>query len=92
MDIFFFFDVYKETASKQVNEDEEQQLKAYKQLFSVLINLDPPVEIDRLWSVSKNKTAREQLFTKWIINKVKGDQFDNSLFLGGLHKKRRSVF
>ena len=38
----------KKTASKQMNEDEEQQLKAYKQLFSVLINLDPPVEIDRL--------------------------------------------
>ena len=91
MDIFFLM-CTKKTASKQVNEDEEQQLKAYKQLFSVLINLDPPVKIDRLWSVSKNKTAREQLFTKCILNKVKGDQFDNSLVLGGLHKKRRSVF
>ena len=47
MDIFFLM-CTKKTASKQVNEDEEQQLKAYKQLFSVLINLDPPVEIDRL--------------------------------------------
>ena len=45
---FFFLICFKKTATKQVNEDEEKQLKAYKQLFSVLINLDPPVEIDRL--------------------------------------------
>ena len=38
------------------------------------------VEIDRFLSVSKNKTALQQLFTKWILNKVKSEQFHNLLF------------
>ena len=46
-----------------------------------------PVEIDWFWSVSKNKTALQQLFTKWVLNKVKIEQFDKPLFLRDLHKE-----
>ena len=44
-------------------------------------------ETDRFWFVSKIKTALQQLFTKWSLIKVKSEQFDKSLFIGGLHKE-----
>ena len=47
-----------------------------------------PVEIDRFWPISKNKTALKQLFPKWIHNKVKSEQFDKLLLLGGSHKEK----
>ena len=50
-----------------------------------------PVEIDRFWFASKNKTALQQLFTKWVLNKVKSEQFDKSLFLGGSHKENDAM-
>ena len=43
------------------------------------------MEIDRFWSVSKNKTALQQLFIKWVLNKVKNEQFDKPL--GDLNKE-----
>ena len=49
------------------------------------------MEIDRFWSVSKNKTALQQLFTKWVLNNVKSEQFDKMLFLGGLHKENDAM-
>ena len=49
------------------------------------------MEIDRFWSVSKNKTALQQLFTKWVVNKVKSEQFDKPLFLGGSHKENNAM-
>ena len=50
-----------------------------------------PVEIDRFWFASKNKTALQQLFTKWVLNKVKSEQFDKSLFLGGSYKEKDAM-
>ena len=50
-----------------------------------------PVEIDQFWSVSKNKTALQELFIKWVLNKVKSEQFDKSLFLGGSHKENDAM-
>ena len=47
--------------------------------------------IDRFWSVSKNKTALQQLFTKWVLNKVKSEQFNKPLFLGGSQKKNDAM-
>ena len=49
------------------------------------------MEIDGFWSVSKKKTALQQLFTKWVLNKVKSEQFDKPLFLGGSHKKNDAM-
>ena len=49
------------------------------------------MEIDGFWSVSKKKTALQQLFTKWVLNKVKSEQFDKPLFLGGSHKENDAM-
>ena len=49
------------------------------------------MEIDRSWSVSKNKTALKQLFTKWILKNVKSKQFDKPLFLSGSHKEKVAI-
>ena len=49
------------------------------------------MEIDRFWSVSKNKTALQQLFTKRVHNKVKSKQFDKLLFLGGSLKENSAM-
>ena len=51
-----------------------------------------PMEIDRFWSVSKNETVIQQIFTKWVLNKVKSEQFDKPLFLGGLHKEHDAMY
>ena len=50
-----------------------------------------PMEIDRFWSVSKNETVIQQIFTKWVLNKVKSEQFDQPLFLGGSHKEHDAM-
>ena len=50
-----------------------------------------PVEIDWLWSVSKNKIALQQLFTKRVLNKIKSEQFDKPLFLCGSHKENDAM-
>ena len=42
-------------------------------------------------SVSKKKTALQQLFTKWVLNKVKSEQFDKPLFLGDFHKESDGI-
>ena len=49
------------------------------------------MEIDLFSSVSKNKTALQQLFAKWVPNKVKFEQFDEPLFLGGSHKENNAM-
>ena len=41
--------------------------------------------------MSKNKAALQQLFTKWVLNKVKSEQFDKPLFLGGSHKENNTM-
>ena len=81
-----FFDVYKENSIKA----SEQRWRTTGEDIEIIISDDGqplPVEIDRFWSVSKNKTALQQLFTKWVLNKVKSEQPDKLLFLGGLHKE-----
>ena len=50
-----------------------------------------PVKIDWFWSVSKNKTALRQLFTNWVLNQVKSEQFQKPLFLGGCHKENDAM-
>ena len=49
------------------------------------------MEIHRFCSVSKNKRALKQLFTKWVLNKVKSEKFDKPLFLGGLHQENDAI-
>ena len=73
------FDVYKENSIKTNQQRRKTIISGFDQPL--------PVEIDRLWSVSNNKSARQQLFTKWILKKVKSEQFDELLFLGGSHKE-----
>ena len=49
------------------------------------------MEIDRFWSVSKNKTALQQLFTKWVLTKAKHEKFDKLLFFGSSHKEKDAM-
>ena len=49
------------------------------------------MEKDRFWSVSKNKSALQRLFTKRVHNKVKSKQFDKLLFLGGSLKEKNAM-
>ena len=50
-----------------------------------------PVEIDRFWSVSKNKIALQQLFTTCVLKKVQSEKFDKLLFFGGSHKENDAM-
>ena len=77
-------DVYKENnikASERRRRATGEGIEAIISDFSQPL----PVEIDRFWSVSKNKTALQQLFIKWVLNKVKNEQFDKPL--GDLNKE-----
>ena len=49
------------------------------------------MENDRFLSVSRYRTTLQQLFTKWVLNKVKSEQFDKPLFLGGSHKENNMM-
>ena len=49
------------------------------------------MEIAQFLSASKNKTALQKLIIKWVLNKVKSEQFDKLLFLGGLHKENNAM-
>ena len=80
------FDVYKENSIKTNQQRRKTTVQGIETIISGFDQL-LPVEIDRLWSVSNNKSARQQLFTKWILKKVKSEQFDELLFLGGSHKE-----
>ena len=79
------FDVYKENSIKA---SELRRKTTDEDIETIISGCDQslPVEIDQYWSASQNKTALEQLFTKWLLNKVKSEQFDKPLFLGGSHK------
>ena len=78
------FDVYKENTIKASQRRRRTTGEGIKTIISGF-DQPLPVEIDRFWSVSKNKKAIQQLFTKWVLNKVKSEQFDKPLLLGGSH-------
>ena len=84
MDIVF--GLYKENSIKA---SEWRRRTTGEGIETIISGFDQPlpVEIDWFWSVSKNKTALQQLFTKWVLNKVKIEQFDKPLFLRDLHKE-----
>ena len=71
----YCFDVYKENSIKA---SEQRWRMTVEGIETIISGFDQPlpVEIDRLWSVSKNKTALQQLFTKMVLNKIKSEQFD----------------
>ena len=75
----------KKTASKQVSKSDKRQLKV--KIKTIISGFDQPLpaELDRYWSVL-------QLFTKWILNKVKSEQFDKPLYLGGSHKENYAMW
>ena len=59
------FDVYKENSIKTNQQRRKTTVQGIETIISGFDQL-LPVEIDRLWSVSNNKSARQQLFTKWL--------------------------
>ena len=64
------FDMYKDNSIKA---SEQRQRLAVEGIETITSGFDQPLpaEIDRFWSVSKNKTAPQQHFTMWTLNKVK---------------------
>ena len=63
------FDVYKETS---INASEQTRRTRGEDTETIFSGFDQPlpVEIDQSLSVSKNKTALQQFFTKCVLNKV----------------------
>ena len=49
------------------------------------------MEIAQFLSASKIKKALQKLFIIWVLNKVKSEQFDKQLFLGGSHKENDAM-
>ena len=84
------FDVYKEN---NIKASELRRRTTGEGIETIISGFDQslPVETDQFWSASQNKTALEQLFTKWVLNKVKSEQFDKLLFLGGSHKQNDAM-
>ena len=83
-------DVYKENSIKV---SEQRWRTAGEDIERIISGFDQPLpaEIDRFWSVSNNKTSLQKLFTKWILNKVKSEQLDKLLSLGGSHKENDAM-
>ena len=50
-----------------------------------------PVEMERFWSLSQNKTALQQHFISWTIKKVEAENFEKQLFLGGSHRENSNI-
>ena len=84
------FDLYKEN---NIKGSERRRRTTGEGIETIISDFDQPlpVEIDRFWFVSKNKTALQQLFTNWVLNKVNSEQFDKPFFLGGSHKENHSM-
>ena len=84
------FDAYKEN---NIKASELRRRTTGEGIETIISGFDQslPVETDQFWSASQNKTALEQLFTKWVLNKVKSEQFDKLLFLGGSHKQNDAM-
>ena len=82
--------MYKESTIKESERRRRTTGESIETIISSF-NQPLPVEIDWFWSVSKNKTALQQLFTKWVLDKIKSEQFDKTLFLGGSHKKNDAM-
>ena len=82
--------MYKEN---RIKASEQRRRATVEGIETIISGFDQPlpVEIDRSWSVSKNKRGLQQLFTKWILTKVKSEQLDKPLFLGGLHKENHAI-
>ena len=59
----------------------------------IISGFDQPLlaETDRFQSVSNNNTSLQKLFTKWVLNKVKSEQLDKPLSLGGSHKENDAM-
>ena len=84
------FDVFKENSIKG---SKRRRRTTGEGIETIVLDFGQPlpVEIDRLWSVSKNKTSLQQLFTKSVLNKVKSEQFEKPLFLSGSHKENDAM-
>ena len=82
--------MYKESSIKA---SERRQTTTGEGIETIISGFDQrlPVEIDHFLSVSKNKIALQQLFTKSILNKVQSEQFDKLLFFGGSHKENNAM-
>ena len=42
-----------------------------------------PIEIDKFWSISKNKANLQKLFIEWVLENSCDEEFNRELFLGG---------
>ena len=79
----------KKTVSKQVSEDKEQQVKAKKQLFQVLINL-------YLWKLTDSglyQRIRQHYNSSQSVYsaRLKVNNWIKPLFLGGSHKENDAM-
>ena len=84
------FDVYVEHSVKASERRRRATVEGIETMISTFDQI-LPVEMERFWSLSANKTALQQLFIKWVLNKIKLSNFDKVLYLGGSHEENDAI-
>ena len=80
------FDVYIDHSIKASERARRATVEGIETLISTT-DQTLPVELDRFWSLSQNKTSLQQHFITWITKKIETENFDEYLFLGCSHKE-----
>ena len=88
--IDIIFDVYIDHSIKASERKRRAVVQGIETLISTF-DQTLPVEMERFWSLSQNKTALQQNFISWILDKLERERFDKHLFLGGSHKEDSDI-
>ena len=84
------FDLY---LKHSIKASERRRRVSVEEIETLISSFDQalPVEFDRFWPLSKNKTALQQQFSAWIIENLDGENFEKQLFLGGSQKEDKNT-
>ena len=69
------FDVYKEQSIISSERNRRNKVEGIE-TFITSADQPLPIEMDRLWSIAKNKIAFQQVFIEWVIEK---NEFNDEL-------------
>ena len=84
------FDVY---LAHSIKESERRRRAGVQGIETLISTADQtlPVNLDRFWALSTNKTSLQQHFIKWVVKKLETENFDKHLFLGGSHEENPDI-
>ena len=80
------FDLYKEQSIK-ASERNRRATVAGIETYITNVDQSLPIEMDRFWSVGKNKVAFQRLFIKWMMQDQSRNESNKTIFLGGSHRE-----